>query len=266
MKIDFHKKNYGGNAAENYEKSFVPRIGRPAAIELIDIAALRSGERVLDVACGTGIVARLAAERVGNKGKIAGLDLNPAMLAVAKSVSPQVEWHEASAESMPFSDEAFDVVLCQFGLMFMPDKSAVLREMRRVLVSGGRLLIDVPGPTPPLFAILEEALAKHVAPEAAQLLGSVFSMHDPSRIEHLLSNEGFQNIKIRQITKKILLPQPKEFLWEYLYSTPLIGPITELSDERKLAMEHEVVSKWQKFIDQDGMVYDQGVLIATAEK
>jgi ubiquinone/menaquinone biosynthesis C-methylase UbiE len=267
MENNIHDKTYGGNAAENYEKYFVPSIGRPIAIELMEIADLRADDRILDVACGTGIVARLAATQVGNKSKIAGLDLNPSMLAVAKSVSPpQIEWHEGSAEAMPFSDAVYDVVLCQFGLMFMQNKSAALREMRRVLVSGGRLILDVPGLTPTLFTILQEALAKCVTPEAAEFLSTVFSMHDPRHIQDLLRNERFQNIKVRQITKKIRLPHPKEFLWDYLYSTPLIGVITDLADERKLAIEDEVVSKWQKFVNEEAMLYDQGVLIVTAKK
>ena len=90
-------------------------IAAPLATDLIDIAALGLGERVLDVACGTGVVARLAAERVGATGTVAGIDLNPGMLEVARSVTPPsmaIEWHESSAEAIPLPDEAFDVVLC----------------------------------------------------------------------------------------------------------------------------------------------------------
>src|SRR5918999_3106865 len=108
-------EHFGGSAPENYERFFVPVIAAPLATELIDIAALRVGERVLGVACGTGVVARLAAERVGATGTVAGIDLNPGMLEVARSVTPPImtiEWHETSVEAMPLPDEAFDVVLC----------------------------------------------------------------------------------------------------------------------------------------------------------
>src|SRR5205823_10646558 len=97
-------KQYGDNAAENYERYFVPTIGMPFATALLDAARLRRGERVLDVACGSGVVTRLAAERVAPNGAVAGLDINPAMLAVARSVPSSgaaMEWHEASAESLP---------------------------------------------------------------------------------------------------------------------------------------------------------------------
>src|SRR5512146_3463808 len=108
-------KTYSGSAPENYERYFVPQIGAPLAADLLEIAALRPGERVLDVACGTGVVARLAAQRVGPTGSVAGLDLNPGMLAVARSVAPSdssIQWYESSAEAMPLSDETFDAVLC----------------------------------------------------------------------------------------------------------------------------------------------------------
>ena len=100
MSQQHYGRAFGGNAPENYERFFVPAIGAPVAADLIDIAALRPGERVLDVACGTGVVARLAAERVGTTGTVAGLDINPGMLVVARSVAPSgvaIEWHEASA-------------------------------------------------------------------------------------------------------------------------------------------------------------------------
>src|SRR3546814_10148611 len=122
-------------------------------------AALREGERVLDVACGTGVVTRLASEQVGATGAVAGLDVNPGMLAVARAATPEgmsIEWHEANAEAMPLPDASFDVVLCQLGLQFMPDRQAALREMRRVLVDGGRLAFNVPGPMPRIFAVRSE--------------------------------------------------------------------------------------------------------------
>ena len=124
-------KHFGGSAPENYEQFFVPVIAAPLATDLIDIAALGLGERVLDVACGTGVVARLAAERVGATGTVDGIDLNPGMLAVARSVTPPsmaIEWHESSAEAIPLPDEAFDVVLCQMGLQFVPDNFLSLQR------------------------------------------------------------------------------------------------------------------------------------------
>src|SRR6266516_1977583 len=187
-------KQYGGNAAENYERYFVPTIGIPFATALLDATGLHRGERVLDVACGTGVVTRLAAEQVGPNGTVAGLDINPAMLAVARSVPSSgaaVEWHQASAEQLPLADGSFDVVLSSLGLQFVPDKASALSEMRRVLDPRGRLAIATVGPTPPLFAILEQALARHVNPEVAAFMRAVFSLYEPQELETLASDAGF---------------------------------------------------------------------------
>lgn len=142
---EYEQWQLDGRAPELYERYLVPAITAVWAADLVERAAPRSGERVLDVACGTGIVARRAAERVGNHGRVVGLDLNSGMLAVARSLSSQdasgIEWREGSALAMPLPDAAFDLVLCQLELQFFPDRPLALREMRRALVPGGRLAL-----------------------------------------------------------------------------------------------------------------------------
>ena len=262
-------KGYSGNVAENYELFFVPAIGAPLATDLIEIAALRPDERVLDVACGTGVVARLAAERVGDTGAITGLDLNPGMLAVARSVTPSdmaIDWHAASAEAMPLSDESFDVVLCQLGLQFVPDKPAALREMRRVLAPGGRLIMNVTGPTPPPFAIADEAFARHIGPEAAGFVRLVFSLHDPDELQNLISGAGFHDVAVWRDTKTLRLPGPEEFLWQYVQSTPLAAAVAQADDETRAALERNVVAKWQEFVEDGALMLSPGIVVATARK
>jgi SAM-dependent methyltransferase len=262
-------ESYGGGAPENYERFFVPAIGAPLAADLLEVAALRPGERVLDVACGTGVVTRLAAERVGSAGAVAGLDLNPGMLAVARSVAPsemKIEWHEASAESMPLPDESFGVVLCQLGLQFVPDKSAALREIRRVLVPGGRFVMNVPGPTPPLFAIADEALGRYIGPEAAGFVRLVFSLHDPGELRGLLRGAGLEDVEVRVEHKTLRLPPPENFLWQYVQSTPLAAAVARADEERRAALGREVVGKWQEFVKDGGLVFELRLLVATARK
>src|SRR5262249_31339410 len=136
-----------GSAPELYQRYLVPAVTALWAADLIDRAALQTGELLLDVACGTGVVARIAADRVGTAGRVAALDLNPGMLAVAQSLpavpSARIDWYEGSALDLPFSNATFDVVLCQLGLQFFPDRPTALREMRRELVLGGRLALNV---------------------------------------------------------------------------------------------------------------------------
>jgi ubiquinone/menaquinone biosynthesis C-methylase UbiE len=262
-------KHYGGNAAENYQRYFVPTIGLPFATTWLDAADLHRGERVLDVACGTGVVTRLAAERVGPDGAIAGLDINPAMLAVARSVptsGPVIEWHEASAESLPLADGCFDVVVSSLGLQFVSDKASALREMRRVLAPDGRLAIATVGPTPPLFAILEQALARHVRPEAAAFMRAVFSLHEPQELEKLASGAGFRDVEVRSKVLTLSLPGPGEFLWQYVHSTPLAATIAQIDDVGRAALERDVVAGWRSFVKAGTLADDVNIVLTTARK
>src|SRR5262245_6199314 len=109
--------------------------GRP---RLADAVRIRPGERVLDVACGTGVLARQAASRVGSEGSVAGVDPSPGMLAVAKRLAPAIAWRQGTAEALPFEDGSFDAVVSQFGMMFFADRGRAIREMLRVLIPGGR--------------------------------------------------------------------------------------------------------------------------------
>lgn len=262
-------KAYGGSAPENYERYFVPAIGAPVADDLIEVADLRENERVLDVACGTGAVARLASALVGEGGAVAGLDVNPGMLAVARASTPvdaTIEWHEASAQDMPFPDEAFDVVLCQMGLQFIPDKEVALKEMWRVLNSHGRLIINMPGPPPPAFEILAEALELHIKPEAAGFVNQVFSLHDTKEVESLLIDAGFRQVTVESRDKKLSLPSPKEFLWQFVKSTPLAAAVAGAEEERLASVETEVTTKWLPFVQDRALVVRVHMVTATALK
>jgi len=119
------------SAAEVYEEFFVPALFQEWASRVTDAAGLRAGQRVLDVACGTGVLARAAAERVGPAGAVVGLDVNDGMLGVARRRAPQLEWRPGRAEALPFEDRSFDAVVSQFGLMFFEDRAAALAEAIR---------------------------------------------------------------------------------------------------------------------------------------
>lgn len=260
---------YSKNPSINYERFFVPAIGEPLATDLIDRASLRQGERVLDVACGTGIVARLASQETGVDGTVAGLDVNPDMLEVARSTSPPdtpIEWHQASAEAMPLPDASFDVVLCQMGLQFMPDKPAALREMGRVLAPGGRLILNLPGPTPRIMAVMEEAFARHLGAEVAGFVNLVFSLHGTEEIQNLVSGAGFHDVSVQSDTRSLRLPAPEEFLWQYVNSTPLAGAMEPVDEEHRVLLERDIVSKWREFVKDHALMLQLRVNVATARK
>jgi len=139
-----------------------------------------AGDRVLDVACGTGIVARTAAERVRPGGTVVGLDLNEAMLTVARRTRPDLDWRQGDAADLPFADGAYDVVVCQMALMFFPDRVAALREMARVAAAGARIGLVVPAALAdqPAYRAFVEAAVRHAGPEARSLLGAYWACGD----------------------------------------------------------------------------------------
>ena len=247
--------SYGGTAPENYERYFVPAIGRPLAEDLVARAGIAAGERVADVACGTGIVARLAAEQVAPDGTVSAVDMNPGMLAVAQQAVPAdapIAWHEADAAALPLDDASHDVVLCQLGLQFFPDKTAALRDAHRVLRTGGRVLLNVPGPEPELFSTLARALARHVSEQAAGFVHVVFSLHEPNELRRLLSDAGFSSPEATSSDITLRLPEPTAFLWQYIHATPLVSAIAALDDAQRAALEHDVVSEWQRHTTSAG--------------
>ncbi len=252
----FNASDYNGTGPENYEKFFVPAIGGPLANDLIALACLQPGERILDVACGTGVVTRLAANEVGQQGTAAGLDVNPDMLSVARAVTPNefaIDWYESSAEAIPLPDASFDVVLCQMGLQFIPNKRKALEEIRRIVRPGGRVVLNLPGPTPALFATLGEALAKQFDLKCAGFVDVVFSLHDADELRDLMSDAGFTDVDIQKTNKTLRLPAPQDFLWQYIHSTPLATFVTKASEAQRDALQNEITARWQEFVIDGGM-------------
>ncbi len=182
------------DAAAAYESMMVPALFGPWAAPVAEAAGIRPGERVLDVACGTGVLAREVSNRVGPTGRVAGLDRNPGMLEVARRIAPAVEWHQGSAESLPFPDAAFDAVVCQFGLMLFDDPRRALREALRVLAPGGRLAFAVWDALANIPAYrAEAALLEMLAGEAAaEALHIPFALGEPARLAALCAAAGVE--------------------------------------------------------------------------
>lgn len=262
--------DFGGNAAENYERYFVATIGTRMADLLLDATTIQPGDRVLDVACGTGIVARRAAERVGPTGTVAGVDINPGMLEVARtlaeSAGTSIRWYESSAEGIPLPDESFDLVTCELGLMFVADKGAALREMRRVLAPGGRLAIGVPRPNP-FFRVLDDALAKHIDPGVGAFVETVFSVNE-RLLEELLREARFTEVGVRVAQTTVPLPPAGEFMWHYIKSTPMAEFVARAGAEQVAALEREVITGWQPWTGRDGtgLAYEQELVVGTARR
>ena len=186
------------DAANAYEAFFVPAVFQEWAPRVVAAAQVQSGQRVLDVACGTGVLAREAAARAGATGVVAGLDPNRGMLAVARRLAPDVQWREGTAEALPYPDRSFDACVSQFGLMFFTDRQRAIGEMVRVLAPGGRLAVAVWDSleNTPAYAA-EVALLERVAGQrAADALRAPFVLGDRKDLASLFADAGVAHVGI----------------------------------------------------------------------
>ncbi len=229
---------------------------------MVELAHPSPGERVVDVACGTGIVARIAAARVGPSGSVAAVDLNPGMLNVARSVatngaSASIQWHEASADKLPFPNSSFDIAYCQLGLQFFADRPAALREMHRVLVPEGRLALMVwrgIGESPG-FQALAEILEKNIGPAAATIMRAPFGLSDASELNHLVEAAGFRDVKVDQRVGTIHFPSIERFVSSYIAGSPLAGHVSQANDAAREKLRADSAQALEKYINNHGLSF-----------
>lgn len=257
---------------EAYERYLVPELFAPWADQLVERSGLRPGDRVLDVGCGTGIVARRAAPQVGYDGDVVGLDLSEGMLEVAKSTSteirPPIEWRQGDATELPFDEEAFDVVFCQQVLQFIPDPGAALREMCRVLAPGGRLVMGVLRSLEVnrAYVVLADALEAHVGDEAAGIMRSPFSAWDASDLRTLIQEAGFQEVTITIDIRSLRYPSVDEFLRREAASSPLAGPFGSVSSSVRSALLSDLEGALKVHTDDHGVVFPIETYVAIARR
>ncbi|HMO56358.1 MAG TPA: class I SAM-dependent methyltransferase [Roseiflexaceae bacterium] len=205
--------------AEMYEQFYGPGMFQPLTAVFVEYVAPQLGEHVLDMACGTGMVARHVAPLVGSDGTVVGIDINPAMLAVARNqpVPPgaSIEWREGDAATVDLPDQAFDLALCQQGLQFFPDQVAVLQRLRRSLVAGGRIGIAVwQGiEQQSLVAEFAEIELHHLAPLGVSYADLVapFSLGDAEQLRLLIESAGFTRIVIEPRSIEAHFSAPETF-------------------------------------------------------
>jgi SAM-dependent methyltransferase len=261
---DAEKWQLEGTAPELYERFLVPTVTLPWAQDLVERAGVARGDRVLDVACGTGVVARVAAARVGSGGRVVGLDLNRGMLAVARAVQPAIEWVEGSALALPFDDGEFGIVICQLGLQFFDDRLGAVAEMRRVLATGGRAAASVFTSIDrnPAALALSDALDLHVGEGASLAKRSEHGLADSEELRDLFAAAGVSGTRIETVSLTIRFGSVQEWVAVQLAATPLAA--LPQPDDLAARVSGDVGTALAAFFDDDGFAFPQEVHVATA--
>lgn len=260
------------SAPELYERYLVPSITSVWANDLLDRVAPSQGESVLDIACGTGVVARLAQHR-GHAGRLVGIDLNTAMLAVARAKSAGVEWIEGSALDLPFDTNSFDVVLCQLGLQFFPDRPLALKEMVRVLKPGGRAGFSVYSAiekTPAAHAFVL-ALDEYLGKEASRTKRSEHLSCDAQEVGAWAKQAGFGVVNVAAVTKQITFPSMLDYVRFQLTATPMAVLLKDKgAPERErliMSISENAASRLENSMIADGkLTFPQQSFVATASR
>jgi ubiquinone/menaquinone biosynthesis C-methylase UbiE len=247
-----------GNAPQLYERETVHTLGRPLAERMFAHMSLHAGDRVLDAACGTGIVTRVAVQRHGDLGHVVGVDLNAGMLDVARAHTPAtrvpIEWRQGDVCALPFADGRFEVVLCQQGLQFVPDPGAALREMRRVLVPGGRLAFTIFSEIPAYYTALADALARHVSAAAATSCLSRYTLQDATALRTLVDAAGFGAITIRVLEVERRMPASAASVVEAMARAPYARDVAAVEEAVRYAIGQEVSAALHAYRDGDEVV------------
>lgn len=253
---------------EMYEQALVGPLFRPWAELILDDVGLAGGDRILDIACGTGIVARLAKERVGETGKVVGVDLSPPMLAVARRVAAGIDWREGDASALPLHEsEQFDVVVCQQGLQFFPDKTAAAGQMRRALAPGGRVAVSTwrSDEELPVSRELRRIAERHVG----AINDRRHSFGDAALLETLLRDAGFLDVRSKTVSRTIRFDDGAVFV--RLNAMALVGMSAgskEMGDEDRQRIVAAIVRDSADMVlphtDDEGFAFELSANVATA--
>ncbi len=234
---------------------------RPLAELTLNHVNIQEGDRVLDVACGTGIVASLVAEKVGPFGSVTGADLNAGMIEAARLYTPantaNIEWHQNDVTSLPFEDASFDMAFYQQGLQFFSDKPAALSKLRRVLAPGGTLILTVWSAISPLFAAVADSIGRFIGPEASTSVLSPFAFRDGEVIKALLMEAGFPKVEIERLLVERRICLATESIPKEIAGSPVRELAAKLDEPTEKALYSEIEEALRDFVEDEGTVVPQ---------
>ncbi len=255
-----------GDAPTIYNRVLL-KLMEPWTEDLIVSGKVRDGDRVLDLACGTGVVAGRVKSATRKLCTVVGLDINEAMLSAARRI-PDVEWQQGSALEMPFPNDSFDVLLCQQGLQYFPDRIAAMREIARVLAPGGRLAASVWGALDrqPVHIALLDCIETFLGEELRTPLDAAFALAPIKTLRTMAEGADLKNVHVRFEHRTARYPSAADLVRGWMGATPAAGAFAGLSDERREAFVANFVDRLAGYIDDDGLAVPMEVHFLTASK
>ena len=257
-------------AAEKYESQKVPSVFGPLANATLEAVSLPESVRVIEVACGTGIISRLISEQLPGNGRIVGTDLNPAMIEVARKTTPpsrhSVEWLACDVIDLPFADGEFDIAICQQGLQFFPDKPKALAEIRRVVAPGGRLILTCWRTISPLFQAVSDSLMQRVSEKAAKQALGPFSFRDGDCIASLLTEAGFRITDTSSLLVHRPLTPARPAIREEIMASPYEKELLDKGAETIDAVVADVDAALELYREGESLVIPQEAHLFQAER
>ena len=254
--------------SEIYERYMVPAIFDRWSEALLSVVDLQPGERVLDLACGTGVVARMAAPMVQPGGEVFGVDFNGAQIATARTIDSSIDWREGDAGALPYADQEFDLVVCQQGFQFFPDRVQAVKEIHRVLKPGGRVGITVwssIGASPGYLAIAN-ALGKTVGASAAGLLDELFAFPSSDEVGRCFADGGFPDATVDSLEIDAVFRSAEEFTRAIAVGSIMRRTPTQFSEETLDLMAAEVAAEMAQYLGDIGLVFPMQAHLMTATK
>ena len=257
-----------GSGPQIYEDVLVPLWFGRWAEALVDLVSLRTSEKVLDVACGTGVTTRIAKSKVGPNGRVDGLDINAPMLASAKDLASHLDinWIESDVCNSGLPTEAYDVILSQHGYHYFPDKEHALQEFLRLLVPGGRMAFSIWDGHSPYTNAVCAAVEQYISPEIAKKQRAQRETPSADALKKQVCAQGFSEVGIHRQELMINVPLPTEFVPLHLGSMPIADAFFALSDDARNALINDVAEALTDYVHDDRLVYPDAVHVAVGYK
>ena len=263
-----HRIKITTSPSEIYERFMVPGIFARWSATLLELVAPQPGEHVLDLACGTGIVARTVAPMVQPGGQVFGVDFNPAQIATARSIDSSIDWREGDAGSLSFADQEFNLVVCQQGFMFFPDRVQAVQEIHRVLKPGGRVGIAVWSSIDkaPGYLALVHALERRVGPFAAHLMDDLTALSDSNEVRRFFADGGFPNAEMVTVSSDVVFASAEEFTRAIAVGSIMRRTETQFSEETLDLLTADVAAEMESYIGENGLIFPMQAHLLTASK